>query len=126
LGGIPQFARIVRRFPPKNEHVVAARSWFHQLAHLAALSLPNVGADLDTFQFAQRAITAGRAGFRPGGPTLRPGADAARRRAYLRLYPISRSFPVTHHVGSSGFNAMEMQSVISDPRMIARRGGRTG
>jgi len=138
LGGIPQFARIVRGAvlsAKQNEYVVAARSLGSTSARILwRYLLPNVLAPiliLSSLSLA-RAITAEASlsflglGVDPTLPTwggmLRAGGP------YLRLYPHLAIFPgLLIMLAVLGFNAMgDAIRDILDPRMLNRvRGGRT-
>jgi peptide/nickel transport system permease protein len=138
LGGIPQFARIVRGAvlsAKQNEYVVAARSLGSSSARILwRYLLPNVLAPiliLSSLSLA-RAITAEASlsflglGVDPTLPTwggmLRAGGP------YLRLYPHLAIFPgLLIMLAVLGFNAMgDAIRDILDPRMLNRvRGGRT-
>ena len=138
LGGIPQFARIVRGAvlsAKQNEYVVAARSLGSTTARILwRYLLPNVLAPiliLSSLSLA-RAITAEASlsflglGIDPTLPTwggmLRAGGP------YLRLYPELAVFPgLLIMLAVLGFNAMgDAIRDILDPRMLNRvRGGRT-
>jgi len=139
LGGIPQFARIVRGAvlsAKQNEYVVAARSLGSTSSRiLRRYLLPNVSAPiliLSSLSLA-RAITAEASlsflglGVDPTLPTwggmLRAGGP------YLRLYPHLAVFPgLLIMLAVLGFNAMgDAIRDILDPRMLSRvRGGRAG
>ncbi|MGH7888152.1 MAG: ABC transporter permease [Candidatus Binatia bacterium] len=138
LGGIPQFARIVRGAvlsAKQNEYVVAARSLGSTSTRILwRYLLPNVLAPiliLSSLSLA-RAITAEASlsflglGIDPTLPTwggmLRAGGP------YLRLYPHLAIFPgLLIMLAVLGFNAMgDAIRDILDPRMLNRvRGGRT-
>ena len=138
LGGIPQFARIVRGAvlsAKQNEYVVAARSLGStSLRILWRCLLPNVLAPiliLSSLSLA-RAITAEASlsflglGIDPTLPTwggmLRAGGP------YFRLHPHLAIFPgLLIMLAVLGFNAMgDAIRDILDPRMMSRvRGGRT-
>lgn len=138
LGGIPQFARIVRGAvlsAKQNDYVVAARSLGSTSARILwRYLLPNVLAPiliLSSLSLA-RAITAEASlsflglGVDPTLPTwggmLRAGGP------YLRLYPHVAIFPgLLIMLAVLGFNAMgDAIRDILDPRMLSRvRGGRT-
>jgi len=138
LGGIPQFARIVRGAvlsAKQNEYIVAARSLGSTSTRILwRYLLPNVLAPiliLSSLSLA-RAITAEAGlsflglGVDPTLPTwggmLRAGSP------YLRLYPHLAVFPgLLIMLAVLGFNAMgDAIRDILDPRMLNRvRGGRT-
>jgi peptide/nickel transport system permease protein len=138
IGGIPQFARIVRGAvlsAKQNDYVVAARSLGCTSARILwRYLLPNVLAPvviLSSLSLA-RAITAEASlsflglGVDPTLPTwggmLRAGGP------YLRLYPQLAIFPgLLIMLAVLGFNAMgDAIRDILDPRMLNRvRGGRT-
>jgi peptide/nickel transport system permease protein len=138
LGGIPQFARIVRGAvlsAKQNDYVIAARSLGSTSARILwRYLLPNVLAPiliLSSLSLA-RAITAEASlsflglGVDPTLPTwggmLRAGGP------YLRLYPHVAIFPgLLIMLAVLGFNAMgDAIRDILDPRMLSRvRGGRT-
>jgi peptide/nickel transport system permease protein len=138
LGGIPQFARIVRGAvlsAKQNEYVVAARSLGSTSVRILwRYLLPNVLAPiliLSSLSLA-RAITAEASlsflglGVDPTLPTwggmLRAGGP------YLRLHPHVAIFPgLLIMLAVLGFNAMgDAIRDILDPRMLSRvRGGRT-
>ena len=138
LGGIPQFARIVRGAvlsAKQNEYVVAAHALGStSLRILWRYLLPNVLAPiliLSSLSLA-RAITAEASlsflglGVDPTLPTwgglLRAGGP------YLRLYPHVAIYPgLLIMLAVLGFNAMgDAIRDILDPRMLNRvRGGRT-
>ncbi len=138
LGGIPQFARIVRGAvlsAKQNEYVVAARSLGSTSTRILwRYLLPNVLAPiliLSSLSLA-RAITAEASlsflglGVDPTLPTwggmLRAGGP------YLRLHPHVAIFPgLLIMLAVLGFNAMgDAIRDILDPRMLSRvRGGRT-
>jgi ABC-type dipeptide/oligopeptide/nickel transport system permease subunit len=138
LGGIPQFARIVRGAvlsAKQNEYVTAARSLGSTSGRILwRYLLPNVLAPiliLSSLSLA-RAITAEASlsflglGVDPTLPTwggmLRAGGP------YLRLYPQLAIFPgLLIMLAVLGFNAMgDAIRDILDPRMLNRvRGGRT-
>jgi peptide/nickel transport system permease protein len=138
LGGIPQFARIVRGAvlsAKQNEYVVAARSLGStSLRILFRYLLPNVLAPiliLSSLSLA-RAITAEASlsflglGVDPTLPTwggmLRAGGP------YFRLHPHLAVLPgLLIMLAVLGFNAMgDAIRDILDPRMMSRvRGGRT-
>src|SRR5262245_28583920 len=138
IGGIPQFARIVRGAvlsAKQNEYVVAARSLgCTSMRILWRYLLPNVLAPvliLSSLSLA-RAITAEASlsflglGVDPSLPTwggmLRAGGP------YLRLHPHLAVFPgLLIMLAVLGFNAMgDAIRDILDPRMLNRvRGGRT-
>lgn len=138
LGGIPQFARIVRgavMSAKQNEYVTAARSLGSTSARILwRYLLPNVLAPiliLSSLSLA-RAITAEAGlsflglGIDPTIPTwggmLRAGGP------YLRLHPHLAIFPgMLIMLAVLGFNAMgDAVRDILDPRMMSRvRGGRS-
>ncbi len=138
IGGIPQFARIVRGAvlsAKQNDYVVAARSLGCTSARILwRYLLPNVLAPiliLSSLSLA-RAITAEASlsflglGVDPTLPTwggmLRAGGP------YLRLYPHLAVIPgLLIMLAVLGFNAMgDAIRDILDPRMLNRvRGGRT-
>lgn len=138
LGGIPQFARIVRGAvlsAKQNEYVTAARSLGSTSARILwRYLLPNVLAPiliLSSLSLA-RAITAEAGlsflglGIDPTIPTwggmLRAGGP------YLRLHPHLAIFPgLLIMLAVLGFNAMgDAIRDILDPRMMSRvRGGRS-
>jgi ABC-type dipeptide/oligopeptide/nickel transport system permease subunit len=138
IGGIPQFARIVRGAvlsAKQNDYVVAARSLGCTSTRILwRYLLPNVLAPvliLSSLSLA-RAITAEASlsflglGVDPTLPTwggmLRAGGP------YLRLYPHLAIFPgLLIMLAVLGFNAMgDAIRDILDPRMLNRvRGGRT-
>ncbi len=138
LGGIPQFARIVRGAvlsAKQNEYIVAARSLGATSTRILwRYLLPNVLAPiliLSSLSLA-RAITAEAGlsflglGVDPTLPTwggmLRAGSP------YLRLHPHLAVFPgLLIMLAVLGFNAMgDAIRDILDPRMLNRvRGGRT-
>ena len=138
LGGIPQFARIVRGAvlsAKQNDYVVAARSLGSTSGRIIwRYLLPNVLAPiliLSSLSLA-RAITAEASlsflglGIDPTLPTwggmLRAGGP------YLRLHPHMAIFPgLLIMLAVLGFNAMgDAIRDILDPRMLSRvRGGRT-
>lgn len=138
LGGIPQFARIVRGAvlsAKQNEYIVAARSLGSTSTRILwRYLLPNVLAPiliLSSLSLA-RAITAEAGlsflglGVDPTLPTwggmLRAGSP------YLRLHPLLAVFPgLLIMLAVLGFNAMgDAIRDILDPRMMSRvRGGRS-
>lgn len=138
LGGIPQFARIVRgavMSAKQNEYVTAARSLGSTSSRILwRYLLPNVLAPiliLSSLSLA-RAITAEASlsflglGIDPTIPTwggmLRAGGP------YLRLHPHLAIFPgLLIMLAVLGFNAMgDAVRDILDPRMMSRvRGGRS-
>ena len=138
LGGIPQFARIVRGAvlsAKQNEYIVAARSLGSTSRRILwRYLLPNVLAPiliLSSLSLA-RAITAEASlsflglGVDPTLPTwggmLRAGGP------YFRLHPHLAVFPgLLIMLAVLGFNAMgDAIRDILDPRMLSRvRGGRT-
>jgi peptide/nickel transport system permease protein len=138
LGGIPQFARIVRGAvlsAKQNEYVTAARSLGSNSTRILwRYLLPNVLAPiliLSSLSLA-RAITAEAGlsflglGIDPTIPTwggmLRAGGP------YLRLHPLLAVFPgLLIMLAVLGFNAMgDAIRDVLDPRMLNRvRGGRT-
>ncbi len=138
LGGIPQFARIVRGAvlsAKQNEYVTAARSlgstsgrilWRYLLPNVLAPILILASLSLARAITAEASLSFLGLGVDPTLPTwggmLRAGGP------YLRLYPHLAIFPgLLIMLAVLGFNAMgDAIRDILDPRMLNRvRGGRT-